>query len=350
MAPSPSSAPPARRARPSVPTVPAMFKRLFLSVSVLAAALCVAPATAADAAWPEAKPLTLIVPFSPGGNVDTTARLVAQKLADRLKQSVIVDNVAGAGGVLGVAKAAHAKPDGYTLVMGFDGPISVARLINSAVKYDAETDLVPVALVTTAPVVLLARPGLPVKDMGELIALAREKPDTLTYASSGVGTVLHLAMEVMQDQAKVKLVHVPYRGGAQITNDVMGGQVDLGLLVTTSATPLVRQKKLHALGVTSAARVDTLPDVQAFAETPALKGFELNTWTGVFAPAGTDPAVVARLNQELNAVLKMDEVQKRLAEGGAIAGQGAPRDFAAFLKKEKALYAHIVKSANIQQE
>ncbi|CAB5515364.1 Bug family tripartite tricarboxylate transporter substrate binding protein [Achromobacter anxifer] len=326
-----------------------MFKRLLLSVSALAAALCLAPAASADT-WPEARPLTLIVPFSPGGNVDTTARLVAQKLADRLKQSVIVDNLAGAGGVLGVAKAAHAKPDGYTLVMGFDGPISVAKLINSAVKYDAETDLMPVALVTTAPVVLLARPGLPVKNMDELIALAREKPDTLTYASSGVGTVLHLAMEVMQDQAKVKLVHVPYRGGAQITNDVMGGQVDLGLLVTTSATPLVQQKKLQALGVTSAARVATLPDVQAFGETPALKGFELNTWTGVFAPAGTDPAIVQRLNQELNAVLQLHDVQKRLAEGGAMPGQGTPQDFAAFLKKEKDLYAHIVKSANIQQE
>ncbi|MDF8365683.1 Bug family tripartite tricarboxylate transporter substrate binding protein [Achromobacter anxifer] len=326
-----------------------MFKRLLLSVSALAAALCLAPAASADT-WPEARPLTLIVPFSPGGNVDTTARLVAQKLADRLKQSVIVDNLAGAGGVLGVAKAAHAKPDGYTLVMGFDGPISVAKLINSAVKYDAETDLMPVALVTTAPVVLLARPGLPVKNMDELIALAREKPDTLTYASSGVGTVLHLAMEVMQDQAKVKLVHVPYRGGAQITNDVMGGQVDLGLLVTTSATPLVQQKKLQALGVTSAARVATLPDVQAFGETPALKGFELNTWTGVFAPAGTDPAIVQRLNQELNAVLQLHDVQKRLAEGGAMPGQGTLQDFAAFLKKEKDLYAHIVKSANIQQE
>jgi len=327
-----------------------MFKRLFLSVVTLAAALCVAPAACAADAWPAAKPLTLIVPVSPGGNVDTTARLVAQKLSERLKQSIIVDNVAGAGGVLGVAKATHAAPDGYTLVMGFDGPVSVARLINPAVKYDAETALAPVALVTTAPVVLLARPGLPANNMQELIALARSKPDTLTYASSGVGTVLHLAMEVMQEQAKVKLVHVPYRGGAQITNDVMGGQVDLGLLVTTSATPLVQQNKLRALGLTSATRIATLPDVQAFAETPELKGFELNTWTGVFVPAGTPPEVVQRLNQELNAVLQMSDVQKRLAEGGAIAGQGSPEAFAAFLKKEKDVYAHIVKSANIQQE
>ncbi|KAG1080282.1 hypothetical protein G6F40_015949 [Rhizopus arrhizus] len=149
--------------------------------------------------------------------------------------------------------------------------------------------------------------------MDELIALARAKPDTLTYASSGVGTVLHLSMEVMQDQAKVKLVHVPYRGGAQITNDVMGGQVDLGLLVTTSATPLVQQNKLRALGVTSAERVATLPGVQAFAETAELKGFELNTWMGVFAPTGTDPQVVQQLNQALNAVLKLDDARRKIS-------------------------------------
>lgn len=327
-----------------------MFKRLIFSVSAVAAALCFAPVAHADDAWPNAKPITLIVPVSPGGNVDSTARLVAQKLAERLKQSVIVDNVAGAGGVLGVAKATHAAPDGYTVVIGFDGPISVAKLVNPAVKYDAEQALIPVGLVTTAPVVMLARPGLPVNNMSELIALARSKPDTLTYATSGVGTVLHLAVEVMQEQAGVKLVHVPYRGGAQITNDVMGGQVDLGMLVTTSATPLVQQKKLKGLGVTSAQRVNSLPDVQAFAETPELKGFELNTWTGLFVPAQTPSAVVERLNRELNEVLNMEDVKKRLLDGGAIPGQSTPAEFTRFLKKEKAVYEHIVKSADIKQE
>ncbi len=337
----------ARLAAHTHPTL-IMLKRLLASAAALAAAFCIAAPAAAQ--WPQARPLTLIVPVSPGGNVDTTARLIAQKLSERIGQAVIVDNLAGAGGVLGVARAAHAPADGYTLVMGFDGPISVAGLVNPAVKYDAEKDLAPVALITTAPVVLLARPGLPAGDVAGLIGLARSQPGSLTYATSGVGTVLHLAMEVMQDQAGVKLVHVPYRGGAQITNDVLGGQVDLGLLVTTSATPLVRQGKLRALGVTSAARVPSLPDVPAFGETPELKGFELNTWTGVFVPAGTPPGVVQTLNRELNAVLRMEDVRQRLAEGGALPGAGTPEAFRAFLGKEQAVYARIVERAHIRQE
>ena len=282
--------------------------------------------------------------------MDFQARLIGQKLGERLGQSVVVDNVAGAGGVLGVAKAIHAKPDGYTLVMGFDGPISVAELVNSSVKYNAEKDLAPIGLVSVAPVVLMARPGLPAKSMQELIELAKKEPGKITYGTSGVGTVLHLAMEMVQERTGTQMVHVPYRGGAQITNDVMGGQVDTGYLVTTSATPLVNQGKLAALGVTSAKRNESIPNVPAFAETPALKGFEINTWTGLFAPAKTPAAIVQRMATELTAVLQMPEVQQRLKEGGATPGTGTPQSFAAYLKKEKAGYAAIVKSANIQQE
>lgn len=318
---------------------------------MLAAAGLTAPAAfAAGNAWPAAKPITLIVPFSAGGNVDTTARLVGQKLGERLGQSIVIDNLPGAGGVLGVSKAAKSPADGYTLLMGFDGPISIAQLVNSAVKYDAERDLAPVGLVTIAPVVAVARPGLPAHDITELIALARSRPGALTYATSGVGTMLHLAMEMLQERAKVRLVHVPYRGGAQITSDVLGGQVDVGMLVTTSATPLVQQKKLAGLGVTSAQRIASIPEVMTFGESPELKGFDLNTWTGLFVPAKTPQAVVARLATELDAVLKLPEVRQRLQEGGATPGSGTPATFASFLQKEKAGYAQIVKSANIQQE
>lgn len=318
---------------------------------MLAAAGLTAPAAfAAGNAWPAAKPITLIVPFSAGGNVDTTARLVGQKLGERLGQAIVIDNLPGAGGVLGVSKAAKSPADGYTLLMGFDGPISIAQLVNSAVKYDAERDLAPVGLVTIAPVVAVARPGLPAHDITELIALARSRPGALTYATSGVGTMLHLAMEMLQERAKVRLVHVPYRGGAQITSDVLGGQVDVGMLVTTSATPLVQQKKLVGLGVTSAQRIASIPEVMTFGESPELKGFDLNTWTGLFVPARTPQAVVARLAAELNAVLKLPEVRQRLQEGGATPGSGTPATFASFLQKEKAGYAQIVKSANIQQE
>ncbi|MFG5778224.1 Bug family tripartite tricarboxylate transporter substrate binding protein [Comamonas sp. J-3] len=330
--------------------MPSLRRSLLAAALVAAAGLATTSvALAADKDWPQ-RPITLIVPFSAGGNVDFQARLIGQKLGERLGQSVVVDNVAGAGGVLGVAKAIHAKPDGYTLVMGFDGPISVAELVNSSVKYNAEKDLAPIGLVSVAPVVLMARPGLPAKSMQELIELAKKEPGKITYATSGVGTVLHLAMEMVQERTGTQMVHVPYRGGAQITNDVMGGQVDTGYLVTTSATPLVNQGKLAALGVTSAKRNESIPNVPAFAETPALKGFEINTWTGLFAPAKTPAPIVQRMATELSAVLQMPEVQQRLKEGGATPGTGTPQSFAAYLKKEKASYAAIVKSANIQQE
>ena len=325
-------------------------RRTVLTAAALLAAVGFSTAAVAAKDWPLARPITLIVPFSAGGNVDFQARLIGQKLGERLGQPVVVDNVAGAGGVLGVNKAVAAKPDGYTLVMGFDGPVSVAQLVNASVKYDAEKDLEPIGLVSVAPVVLMARPGLPAKNMQELIEMAKQEPGKITYATSGVGTVLHLAMEMVQERAKVKMVHVPYRGGAQITNDVMGGQVDTGYLVTTSATPLVNQGKLAALGVTSAKRIDSIPKVPAFTETPVLKGLEINTWTGLFAPAKTPAAIVQRLALELDAVLKMPEVQQRLKDGGASPGTGTPATFAAYLKKEKATYSAIVKSANIQQE
>ena len=328
-----------------------MNRRNLLSAAAWAAvSMGAAPCALAADAWPTAKPITLIVPFSAGGNVDFQARLIGQKLGERLHQSVIVDNVPGAGGVLGVAKAINAKADGYTIVMGFDGPVSVAQLVNKAVKYDAERDQAPIGQVSVAPVVLMARPGLPAKNMAELIALAKAQPGKITYGTSGVGTVLHLAMEMVQERAKVQMVHVPYRGGAQITNDVMGGQVDTGYLVTTSATPLVQQGKLQALGVTSAKRIESIPNVPAFTETPVLKGLEINTWTGLFAPKGTPAAVVTRLAAELDAVLKQPDVQQRLKDGGATPGHGTPAQFAAFLKKEKAAYAAIVTSAKIEQE
>jgi tripartite-type tricarboxylate transporter receptor subunit TctC len=327
-----------------------MSKTLLAAAAGAAIAAASLPVAHAANPWPAAKPITLIVPFSAGGNVDFQARLIGQKLGERLGQSVIVDNVPGAGGVLGVAKAINAKPDGYTIVIGFDGPVSVAQLVNKAVKYDAERDLAPIGQVSVAPVVLMARPGLPAKNMAELIALAKAQPGKISYGTSGVGTVLHLAMEMVQERAKVQMVHVPYRGGAQISNDVMGGQVDTGYLVTTSATPLVQQGKLQALGVTSAQRIDSIPQVPAFAETPALKGLEINTWTGLFAPKNTPALVVTRLATELAAVLQQPEVRQRLKDGGATPGTGTPATFAAFLKKEKAAYAAIVRSAKIEQE
>jgi len=331
-----------------------MFKRCFSCIAVLLAGSLAALTTVAqpaDSAWPT-KPITLIVPVGPGGNIDVTARLIGQKLSERLGQTIVVDNVAGVGGVLGVTRAVRAAPDGYTVLIGMDGPISVAQLINPAVQYDAERDLIPVGLVTIAPVTLLARPGFPAKTMDEMIDLARANPGTLTYATSGVGTVLHLALELVQQQAGIELMHVPYhRGGAQIINDVMGNIVDMGTLVSTTATPMILHGDLRALGVTSKERLQALPDVPAFSEAKALPGYDLNTWTGFFVPAGTPDAIVQKLNTELNTVLNLPDVRKTLLEVGATpGGQTTPASFKAFLDQEKATYTRIVERANIKLE
>jgi tripartite-type tricarboxylate transporter receptor subunit TctC len=325
--------------------MPHLFLRALL---VLAAAVAAAAPVHAQPAWPAAKPITLIVPFGAGGSVDATARLVGQKLAERLKQSVVVENLTGAGGVIGVAKAVQAAPDGYTLVLGADSPIAIAKLVTPAsVKYDALKDLTPIGLVTMAPMVIVARPGLAANNLAEVFELARAQPGKLSYGTSGIGTVLQLAMETLKERAKVDIVHVPYRGGAQIVGDVIGNQLDLAVLVSISAVPHIVGKRVKAIAVTSDKRVASLPDVPTVAETAGLKGFDVVAWTGLFAPAHTPPAIVERLSRELDAVLRSDEMREKLAEQGAVPGNGSPAAFAGFVEREQERYARIVKAANI---
>ncbi len=298
-------------------------------------------------AWPAARPITLIVPFAAAGELDGTARLIGRRLGERLRQSVLVDNVPGSGGVLGVSKAVRSAADGYTLLLGSEGPVGIAQMLSAAVRYDTERDLQPVGLVSAAPLVAVARPGLPARNLSEMIALARARPGALSYATPGTGSVQHLAMEMLLERTRVRMIHVPYRGGAQILSEVMGGQVDVGMLAAASAAPLLQQRKLEGMGVTSAQRVDAMPGVMSFGEVPELKGLELNTWSGLFAPAATPAAVVERLSAELAEVLKMAEVRRQFEELGASPGEGSPAAFASFIKREKASYAQIVKTAGI---
>ena len=320
-----------------------------LAVATLCAALLpnLAPA---QPAWPSAKPITLIVPYTAGGSVDVNARLVATRLAERLKQAVVIDNVAGAGGAIGVAKAVAAAPDGYTLVVGPDSAIAIGRLVNpSAFRFDPLKDLAPVGLLNTAPMVLVARPGLPAKSYADFVQLAKAAPGKYNYATSGVGTVLQLAMELLKQRSGIFVTHVPYRGGAQIATDVIGDQVDLAMLVSTSAIPHVNGKRLQALGITGTKRLPSLPGVPTFDEMPGLKGFDMVSWTGIFAPAKTPPAVVARINQELEAVLREEGVRSKLAEQGALPGSGTPEAFGRFVQAEYARNQKIVQTANIKE-
>ena len=310
----------------------------------------IAPVAVAQPAWPTAKPITIVVPFSAGGSVDVTARLIGEKFSERLKQTVVVENVTGAGGTIGVAKVMQSAPDGYTFVMGADSPIAIARLVNpGGVRYNALKDLIPVGLVNSAPMVVVARPGLPIGNMADLLQMARAQPGKLSYATSGVGTVLHLAMEMVKDQAKIDLLHVPYRGGSQIITDLLGNQVDLAMLVSISAIPYIASQKIKGIASTAAHRLPLLPDVPALAETPELKGFDIVTWTGLFAPAQTPAEIVERMNRELNAVLEDNEVRAKLAAQGATVGNGSAASFAAFVQREEARYSRIVQTANIKQ-
>ena len=326
-------------------------KHLLQPIVALSMLIAAVPGAAiAQAAWPAAKPITLIVPYSAGGSVDYNTRLVATKLGERLKQSVVIENVTGAGGAIGVAKGANAAPDGYTLVAAPDSAIAIGKLVNpAAFKFDPLKDLAPVGMLNTAPMVLVARPGLPVQSYAEFVKLAKASPGKYSYATSGVGTVLQLAMELLKGNSGIFVTHVPYRGGAQIATDVIGNQVDLAMLVSTSAIPHVTGGRLKALGVTSAKRLDALPNVPAFGEMPGLKGYEMVSWTGIFAPAATPPAIVARINQELNAVLKDPDVRAKMQEQGALPGSGSAEDLGKFVQAEYARNQKIVKAANIKE-
>ena len=323
-----------------------MFLLRFLLATPL---LLVGVAQAQAPAWPTARPITLIVPYTAGGSVDFVARLVATKLGERLKQSVVIENVSGAGGAIGVAKAVNAAPDGYTLVVGPDSVIAIGKLVNpAAFKFDPLKDLAPVGMLNTAPMVLVARPGFPAKDFNEFVKLAKANPGKYSYATSGVGTVLQLAMELLKERTGIFVTHIPYRGGAQIANDVIGNQVDLAMLVSASATPHINSKSLKAFGVTGGKRLESLPDVPAFGEMPGLKGYAMVSWTGVFAPVQTPAAIVTRLNQELNAVLQEADVRTKLREQGALPGSGTAEDLGRFAQEEFARNQKIVRAANIK--
>jgi len=320
-------------------------------IRLLAAIALCFPLAAAAQSWPAARPITMIVPFPPGGNVDFAARVLATRLNDTLKQSVIVENVPGAGGVIGVSKAVAAAPDGYTLLIGVDSAISIAKFVTpSAVRYDSLRDLAPIGILNAAPMIILAKPALAADNVADLIRLARAQPGKLSYATSGVGTVLHLAMERVKARAGIDIVHVPYKGAAQIYGDLMGNQIDLAMLVTIATLPQVAAGKFKALGVTTPQRLASAPQIPALAESPELKGFDMVAWTGLFAPAKTPAAIVERLNRELNDALASPEVGGKFEEQGAVLRRFSTAEFAAYLRKEQAEYGEIVRAAGIKEQ
>jgi tripartite-type tricarboxylate transporter receptor subunit TctC len=329
---------------------PLLRAAVAVSVGVGACAATLVGSSAAFAAgdWPN-KPISLVVGYSAGGSVDLVARTVAPELAKRLGQSVVVENLGGAGGTIGAAKVVRAEGDGYTLLLGSGSEVSIARLTNPAVRYDGVKDLAPITLVGTQPMVLVGKTTLPARNTNELIALVKAKPGKLAYASSGVGTPLNLAGELIKQQGKLEIVHVPYKGASSMVTDLLGGQIDLAVMVMSSALPHIQAGRVIAYGVTGAHRALVAPNVPALAESPALKGVDMGVWFGLMAPAATPKAVIERLNREMMALLALPDVKQKLAEAGVEVAPANPATFSAFVKRQTDQYRTIVQTAGIDQ-
>ena len=323
-------------------------RRQLLGLAAAAGAGVTFPATA-QTAWPRSKPISIIVPFGAGGSLDGTTRVVAQQLATRLGQSVTVDNATGAGGTVGIGKGIAAAPDGYTFLMAGDAPLVPGGPGQSSYRFDVLRELMPVSLVNTAPMVLVAHPSVPANNFDELVAHIRRNPGRLNYASSGVGTLPHLAMEMVKRKAGLHIVHIPYRGGAQIANDVAGKQVELAMLITASALPSLRSGAFKALAVTGSSRLAALPQVPAISESVVFKGYNVVSWAGLYAPANTPADIVQRMSQELGDVLKMDAVRGRLAEQSIFTQGSTPAGFVQFIEQDRAQVKEILQVLSLKE-
>lgn len=299
----------------------------------------------AAGAWAQAYPtrtIRLVVPFPAAGTTDILARDVAQRLSVSLGQSVVIDNRPGAAGNIGSDLVAKSAPDGYTLLMGTVGTHAINPSLYSKMPYDHVKDFVPIVLVAGVPNVLEVTPSLPVNSVADLIRLAKEKPGQLNFASSGSGTSIHLSGELFKTMAGVDMVHVPYKGSAPALTDLMGGQVQLMFDNLPSSLAQIKAGKLRAIAVTSAQRAAALPNIPTIAES-GLAGFEASSWFGLLAPAGTPPAIVARINADVNQWLQTSAAKEQLLAQGAAPAGGTPEQFAAHIRAETEKWAKVVK-------
>jgi tripartite-type tricarboxylate transporter receptor subunit TctC len=300
-----------------------------------------------DAPFP-AKSIRIVNPFPPGGATDIQARILAEKLAPRLGQQVIVDNRPGANGVIGMEIVARAPADGYTLVLTTSGNWAVHPHMYK-LPYDTARDFAPIILVGTTPGVLVVHPLLPAKSVKEFIALARRNPGEISYGSSGLGGFAHISAELFASMTKTKMTHIPYKGSVQSLIDLVAGHIQVSFNIMAPSLPFIKTGKVRALAVTSANRAPQLPEVPTIAES-GVPGYENSTWSGLGAPAGTPPGVVERLNREFAAVMQMADVQQRFSAGGSIVMGGTPAQFRDYLSVELAKYGKLVREAGIKAE
>ncbi len=293
------------------------------------------------------KPITLMVGYQAGGSVDLVARTIGPALSRRLGQTVVVENVAGAGGTIAAGKVASAAADGYTLLVGSPSEVGINHLTNKKLAYNPIRDLAPIGIVGIQPMVLVTRSQQPISDIDTFMRYTAQNPGKAMYASAGIGTPLHLAGELLKQKAKVDIVHIPYRGAASMATDLLGGQVEYAVFVLSSALPYVKDGRMKALGVTSAQRSPAAPDIPALSEHPRLKDMDMSLWFGLLAPAATPAPVLERLRKELKAAIEEPEVKKKLQDSGI--AQAPNVDFPKFLKGEIDKYASIVDLAQISE-
>jgi tripartite-type tricarboxylate transporter receptor subunit TctC len=322
--------------------------KTLLATSVGASLALGAATVAAQATYP-AKPIRLVVPFATGGVTDTSGRLIAEQLSKRLGQQVIVDNKPGASGNIGTQMVAAAEPDGYTLLLGFDGTLVINPHVFPKVGFDTAKDFAPIGKIGDAILILVSHPGVPAKNLKDMIALSKTQSGGLSYGTSGTGGTPHIAGELLKQRTSANLTHIPYKGGGQAMIDVMGGSIPLVYTAVASAIQQVKSGKVHAVAVSSAQRAPSMPEVPTFIES-GVPDFDINSWVGLLAPAKTPRAIVDKLNTELNAVLNDPAVRERLNTLGITASPGGPEKFGRDMARDLSRYAGVVKAANIKVE
>jgi tripartite-type tricarboxylate transporter receptor subunit TctC len=325
------------------------MKTIARTIALILGALATVMAAPAGAQrWPD-KPVRLVVPYPPGGNVDTAARIIAPGLQEAFGQPFIVENKAGAGGMIAGEQVARSAPDGYTFFFTANGPLLFSPLIFGRAPYAWDKDFVPVSSVSLTPLVLQVHPSVPAKTLNELLDIARKQPGKLSMASPGAGTTNHLVSELLQSKTGGSWLTVHYKGNAPATNDLLGGQVQFNFDQVSVSLPFIKDGKVRALAVTSEKRVPSLPDVPTFAEA-GVPGMEAATFTGIMAPAGTPKEILDRMSAALKKILQDKSVIEKFAGLGAEARGMAPEEFGAYLRKEYDKWAPVIKRASIKAE
>jgi len=317
----------------------------------LTAAIAAQAASAQDKSAPDSfpnRPLRLIIPYAPGGATDIVGRIVAQKLTERLSQQVVVDNRPGAGAIIGSEILAKSAPDGYTM-MSANIAHGANPYLHKKLPYDTVKDFAPVTLMVVIPMVLIVNASVPARSVPVFIGLAKAKPGQLTYGTAGVGSAIHLAMELFKFSTGTNIIHIPYKGGGPAIADVMAGQITAMFSTIAMAVPYVKGGKLLAFGVSSTKRSAALPDVPTVAEA-GISGAELNEWQGIIVPAGTPKAAIDSLHREIAAVLGVADVRERIAGLGADVVASTPAQFAEHIRKELAIWGKVVKQSGIQPD